>query len=171
MVDKPFLESRGLALVKLTPELVDSFAPSRENVKEFAEVYKEDPALALRAVAKSNKAHSFAVVKGEQPLAITGIVDLHGEGLIWAVFSNELHKNFVSFARASLDLMEFYNRQFPTLVCDVWAQNEMIIQWLCYLRFEPDFGFTHNGHEMIRFVRSCSDKKSVVTSIQRPVIH
>jgi hypothetical protein len=173
MADKPILESRGLSLIRLTPELVNSFVPnlSGENVKEFAEVYREDPKLALKAVAASKKAHSFAVMKGEEPLAITGVVDLHGEGLIWAVFSNELRRGFVSFARASLDLMAFYNRQFPTLICDVWAQNEMIIQWLCYLGFDPDFAFEHNGHEMIRFVRSCPDNKSVVTSGQRPVIH
>lgn len=173
MADKPILESRGLSLVKLTLDLVDAFLPSLspENQREFTELYKEDPTLALKAVVGSKISHSFAILKDGVPLAITGVVDMEGEGLIWAMFSTDLRKNFVSFARASFDLMKFYNRQYPTLVCDVWVENEMILQWLTYLGFEIDFGFSHNGQQMIRFVRGCSDTKSIVTSFQRPVIH
>ena len=173
MPDKPLIESRGLCLVKLTPELVDSFMLdiSHENVIEFRKVYRESPGPALKAALASGSSHCFAVTKDGVPLAITGIVDMNGDGLMWAVFANALKKNFVSFARASTDLVEFYHRQFPTLICDVWIKNEAIIQWLTYLGFDLEFGFAHNGQDMVRFAHSCRNVNSIVTSIQRPVIH
>lgn len=163
------VESRGLKLVKLEPEHVFAFKMSKENVREFEVVYQQDPIQSL--LEASRHPGSFAVVKDGKVLAITGIVDAKGEGLIWSLFSFEMRNNFIRFARASMDLMEAYHQEYTTLVCDIWVENKMIAQWLAFLGFEPEFGFTHNGADMVRFVRCCGDFEYELPFAQRPVLH
>lgn len=163
------VEIRGLRAVKLTANHVLSFKMSKENIREFAEVYKQDPIAALLEVSEHQS--SFAVLKDDQVLAITGIVDMRGEGLIWSLFSEDMRKHFVKFARASEQLMDIYHDAYTTLVCDIWVNSHMIAQWLAFLGFEPEFEFTHNGQNMVRFVRCCADVDYEIPFGQRPVLH
>lgn len=162
-------ESRGLRLAPLTPEHILSFKMSKENVREFAEVYKENPIHSLLEASKDPG--TYAVLKGDEVLAITGIVNMRGEGLVWALFSQNMRKHFVRFARASEDLMEMHHQTYTTLVCDIWIQSTAIAQWLVFLGFEPEFEFQHNGQQMVRFVRCCAEVDYELPFGQRPVLH
>jgi hypothetical protein len=162
-------EIRGLRVVSLKEEHVLQFKMSKENVEEFATVYKQDPIAALLGV--TNHHGSFAVLKNDKVLAITGIVDMRGKGLIWSLFSEDMRHNFINFARASEELMDVYHDAYTTLVCDVWAKNHSIMQWLAFLGFEPEFEFTHNGAHMVRFVRCCGEVDYEIPFGQRPVLH
>lgn len=167
------VKSRELELVELLPEMVPGFVEnlSPENVREFKEVYQSDPGSELLLMAENRNQKSYAVVQGDKVLAVTGIVDMRGEGLIWALFSKDLRRSFVRFARASMTLMDFYHKDYSTLVCDIWVENDMIAQWLSFLDFEPELEFTHNNKPMMRFVRYCTNDEHKIPFAQRPVLH
>jgi hypothetical protein len=88
------------------------------------------------------------------------------------MFSKDMRKHWVSFARASIKLMAFYNLLHPRLTCDVWTENHMIHQWLVSLGFLPERAIqSANGQMVIRFVRCSPEQKSVQTTTLRPVLH
>lgn len=167
------LTARGLNLVPLTYELVERFVPhlSQANIEEFTSVLNMQPRAALQQVVNAPFSESYAIMAGDTPLAVTGVSQQLDSDVMWVSFSQELRKHFVKFTRASPALIRFYHERYPTLTCDVWVKAEAIIQWLAMLDFEPEFEFAQNGESMIRFVRYCSEEESVVTCVERPVIH
>lgn len=167
---KAFLEERGLRLVALEQRHILPFVSniSSENLREFETLYNLSPLEALESVCGDPLV--YAVEKDGQALAITGIDADHG--FIWAVFSNDMRKHWISFARASIKLMEFYNLLHPRLICDVWSESQMIHQWLVSLGFLPECDMeTTNGQLVIRFVRCSPKVKSDETVTLRPVLH
>jgi hypothetical protein len=169
---KPYIEERGLKLVAFEERHILPFAKniSAENLREFEVVYEMPVVEALESCL--NRALVFAVEKNGEPLAVTG-VDLEDDhALIWCMFSKDMRKNWISFARASEKLMKFYEELHPNLVADVWTQNDMIHQWLVYLNFTPEMLIElQNGQTVFRFVRCTSKKKSVHNKTLRPVLH
>jgi hypothetical protein len=169
---KPLLQDRGLSLVPLEVRHVDPFIKtmSPENLREFESLYQVAPGDALITAVKEPLV--FAVEKDGQPVAITGLA-LHSEyGLMWCLFSKELRKSWVSFARASRKLIDYYHTLHPVLRSEVWTENEMIHQWLLHLGFWPqDAVELQNGHTVVRFVRCSPEMKSVQTASSRPVLH
>lgn len=157
----------------LTYEIVERFLPqlSQENIDEFTSVLNLEPRAALYSVIDRVGAESYAIMSGDTPVAVTGVVQHHDADVMWVSFSKDLRKHFVKFTRASPSLIAFYHQKYPELTCDVWVKAEAIMQWLTMLDFEPEFEFTQNGESMIRFVRHCSEDESIVTSNQRPVVH
>ena len=78
------LKSHGLDLVKLKPSHIFPFVESLsdENKREFSELYKLDPLeTLLKFIGDEN---TYTVVKGDVPLAITGINE---DSQMWALFS------------------------------------------------------------------------------------
>lgn len=169
---EPVLQSRGMELHLLTERHVREFIAdiSPENQREFDEVYNRDPRQALLAAVGENGV--FAVLYRGKTLAITGVFeDSMGDGVMWALFTNAMKKNFVRFARASEQLLDYYHDHFPTLVCNVWGENHMIHQWLIHLGFQPEFTYAHNNQELVRFVRYCEVVDISLPFGQRPVFH
>jgi hypothetical protein len=167
---KPFLEERGLRLVALEQRHILPFVTnlSAENLREFETLYERSPLESLEAIVHNPLV--YAVEKDGQPLAVTGIDPDHG--FMWAMFSKDMRKHWVSFARASIKLMAFYNLLHLRLTCDVWTENEMIHQWLVSLGFLPERAIqSANGQVVIRFVRCSPEQKSVQTTTLRPVLH
>lgn len=167
---KPFLEERGLRLVALEQRHILPFVAnlSAENLREFETLYQRSPLESLEAIVHNPLV--YAVEKDGQPLAVTGIDADHG--FMWAMFSKDMRKHWISFARASIKLMAFYNLLHPRLTCDVWTENEMIHQWLVSLGFLPERAIQNtNGQVVIRFVRCSPQVKSDETVTSRPVLH
>ena len=90
---------------------------------------------------------------------------------MWAVFTESMKKSWVRFARASIDLIDFYHHFYEEISCQIWTQNEMIAQWLAHLGFEPDSFFQSGRIEMIEFVRCKSEETNVYSFLSRPVMH
>ena len=69
------LNSHGLDLVKLKPSHIFPFLEnlSNENKREFEELYESDPLECLLDCLKDEMV--YAIVKGNMPLAITGITE------------------------------------------------------------------------------------------------
>lgn len=169
---KALIEERGLTLVAFDPAHIQPFVEdiSAENMREFESLYQVSPTEALEGIA--HEPLIFTVMREERPVAITGLI-LHSEdALMWCLFSKELKKHWISFARASRKLIEFYHTLHPNLRSEVWTENNMIHQWLLHLGFWPqDIVEMPNGQSVVRFVRCGSESKSVQTSTSRPVLH
>ena len=160
------LQSHGLDLVKLKPCHIFPFVESLsdENKREFSELYKLDPLeTLLKFIGDEN---TYTVVKGDVPLAITGINE---DSQMWALFSKYMRQNWIRFARASPDLIGFYHMYHDQISCDVWTKSDMIVQWLAYLEFEPIF--LSKDSEILHFVRCKSSDNNVDSLISRPVMH
>jgi len=160
------LRSHGLSLVKLKPCHIFPFLQdmSIENKREFSELYKLDPLESLLQCLNDDMV--FAVVKGDRPLAITGINE-HSQ--MWALFSKYMKQNWIRFARASPDLIGFYHLYHDQISCDVWTESDMIVQWLAYLEFEPIF--ISKESNILHFVRCNLDSNNTNSRISRPVMH
>ena len=167
-MDKPVIESHGLGLYELKPKhimpLYDDL--SQENLRELEEVCHVDPLEALLSLLGQQMV--FVVERNGKVLAITGIDD---EGVMWAMFTESMKKNWVRFARASTDLIDFYHHFYYRIHCQIWAKNEMIVQWLTHLGFEIDSMFLSGEIEMIEFVRCKSKETNVYSFLSRPVMH
>lgn len=169
---KVFLEERGLKLVAFDRTHIPDFVASlsAENMREFESLYQISPTEALEGIIRDPLV--FTVLKEDRPVAITGLI-LHTEdALMWSLFSNELRKHWISFARASKKLIEFYHTFHPNLRSEVWSENDMIHQWLLHLGFWPENVIEMpNGQSVVRFVRCSTESKSVQTATSRPVLH
>ena len=167
-MDKPIIQSHGLGLYRFKPKYIIPFLEdiSEENIKELEVVYDIEPLEAL--VTLINREMVFAVVRDDKPLAITGVDE---SGMMWSLFSKSLKKNWVRFARASPDLINFYHHFYEVLTCQVWSQNDVIMQWLAHLDFEPDMFFSYGNVEMAQFVRCKTEQTNVYSLLSRPVMH
>ena len=166
------LESRGLKLVPFEQRHILPFIQnlSAENLREFETLYEVSPLEALYDLAPDELV--FVIEKDGKPIAMTGIVLRDDSGMMWALFSNDLRKNWISFARASDLLIQFYHTMRENIHAEVWSENEMIHQWLAYLGFEPEcFIEKENGQSIIRFVRCQSEQNYVQGDLLRPVLH
>jgi len=171
-MDDIIIESRGMELHQMVEQHVLAFIPniSAENKREFAEVYELDPQKSLLRFV--DIPGNYAVVRNGKVLALTGVHTMDdGEGMMWALFAEDMKKQFVRFVRASTDLIQFYHSIYPVLNCDVWIENAMIHQWLALLEFHPEFGYEQNGQQIVRAVRYCSEDETELSSGQRPVVH
>lgn len=166
--DDPIIESHGLGLYPLRAKhimpLYDDL--SAENIKELEVVYQTDPLEALLSILPHQMV--FVVERKGKPLAITGIDQ---EGIMWAMFTESMKKNWIRFARASSELIKFYHHFYDEIYCQVWTQNEMILQWLIHLGFETDVLFESGDIQMIQFVRCKSEQTNVYSLLSRPVMH
>ena len=172
MAKKPILSSRGLDLVYFEKHHVIPVATtlSDENMRELDVIYGVEPVQAL--YDRACEVNTFAVERFGKPVAVTGYSLCEDHAHIWAVFTDELRRQWVRFARASEDLMKFYLELKPKLICDVWAENEMIIQWLLHLGFDAEeILLDANGNKIVRFVRCSYEVDDVVNMAQRPTIH
>ena len=162
------LQSHGLDLVKLKPSHIFPFVESLsdENKREFSELYKSDPLECLLECLREKDEMVYTVVRGDTPLAITGIDE---NSQMWALFSKYMRQNWIRFARASPDLIAFYHMFHDQISCDVWTESDMIVQWLAYLEFEPIF--LSKDSEILHFVRCKSSDNNVDSLISRPVMH
>lgn len=164
----PVIESHGLQLYPLKPKHIIPFHDdlSEENIKELRVVYKIDPLEALLELI--GRQMVFVVERKGKPLAVTGIDE---DGCMWALFSKSLKKNWVRFARASPELIRFYHHFYDELSCQVWTENEMILQWLVHLGFEAEILFNSDDAEIAQFVRCKTEQSNVYSLLSRPVMH
>jgi hypothetical protein len=167
------LYSRGMSLQALEEGHVKNFLPhiSEENIEELRRIYGLSPEVAFAMILEWEG--QYAVVRGGEVLAITGISEdgVPGEGIMWAMFSSKMKRNFVRFARASIDLIDFYQEHFLVINCNVWMQNHSMIQWLTFLEFCPEYEFVKNGETMISLSRTCVNPNIELVTKSRPVIH
>ena len=169
--DKPLIESHGLALHKLRRKHIIPFYEnlSTANIKELELAYGLDREKQLTMLLRSvDDQMVFAVTKGEKVLAITGLTE---EGMMWSMFSKDMRKNWVSFARASPELIRYYHHFFDEIECRVWIRNGMIHQWLAHLGFEAVGMSGVDGVDFVHFVRCKEIQDNVHSLVSRPVMH
>lgn len=168
---KPLIESHGLALHKLRRKHIIPFYEnlSTDNIKELEQAYGLDRENQLPMLLHlADEQMVFVVTKGEKILAMTGLTE---EGMMWAMFSKDMHKNWVRFARASPELIRYYHHFFDEIECRVWIRNGMIHQWLAHLGFEAIGMSGVDGVDFVHFVRCKENQDNVHSLMSRPVMH
>lgn len=165
---KPILQRNGLELYEFRNSHVMPFHDdlSPESKKELRVAYEIEPLEALLSVI--NKDMAYTVMRDGHPLAMTGLES----GFMWALFGNGLRKNWLRFAKASPDLIQYYHGFEDKIACDIWSRSGTVAQWLAYLGFAPTLHLTSDsGHEFIRFVRCDGNVSYVHPQALRPVMH
>jgi hypothetical protein len=136
--DRPFVRLATRAdAIDLAPRL------RKEDVEEIAHGTGLPPELALRySLGVSNIA--YAVVWRDRVVALFGITEwLHwgegrGPGSPWMLASEELKDIRKSFLRHCRGYVERWLDVHGHLENQVWAKNEVHIQWLKWLGFQFD---------------------------------
>jgi hypothetical protein len=176
-MDELIMTYRGLDLIRATPEHVEDFVPnlSDENLEEFDRLYGLDPEESIKNLI-DNTSEVYSVVKDGEVLAMTGLAPANGGNIMWALFSNQLRRHWISFARASHKLIQYFHIYHPVLYCEVWAKSTTIHVWLCSLGFEPRARFFTEGAdeeqlEVIQFVHCQQPTLNAFTESPRPVAH
>lgn len=169
---KAIIENRGLKIVPLEERhilpLAENLSP--ENLRELEVVYNVSVSEALSYLGPDELV--FVVEREGNPVAVTGIVLREESLMMWALFTTDLRKHWISFARASAELIKFYHTMRDTIHCEVWTENEMIHQWLVHLGFDPEcFIELQNGQSVVRFVRCQGEQEYVQRDTLRPVLH
>lgn len=137
---------------------------SKENIREFAVVYKMNILEALISALDDDLCH-VVEVKGT-PVAICGV----REGVLWTMFSKDIRKHWRSFVKASPRLVKFYHSFYDKLYCNVWEENVFILNWLVHLGFEP-YSIEEREHPIVNFVRCNRIEYGVGSKESRPVMH
>tara|TARA_R110002124_G_scaffold51341_1_gene148653 strand:- start:26 stop:538 length:513 start_codon:yes stop_codon:yes gene_type:complete len=118
------------------------------------------------------KENVYVVEKANTPLAIVGVeADGHQTGLMWAMFAEDMQKNWFSFLKASPKLVEFLHGNYYKLNMNILESNERIIQWAIWLGFDVDVVVDGENINYVHFVRCNLSKKNVYNLESRPVIH
>jgi hypothetical protein len=141
-------ESRGLSLSPLRLDHIFVFRPHPLSEEEVRVIYGKEIKRAL--TYRMRESECYAVTSGDDVYAITGI---EPDGMMWCLFSVLIEGNFIKMARASRDLIRFYHKKSSRLTCDIWDENESIMQWLAALGFKPTGMYCFGDHNLVRFVR------------------
>lgn len=114
----------------------------------------------------------YVVEKNNIPLCITGVEpDGKQTGFMWAMFAEDMKKNWFSFLKASPDLVNFLHNDYYKLNMNVLECHESILNWAIWLGFEPEAVIKGQNIDYVHFVRCNLLKKNVYNLTSRPVIH
>lgn len=164
----PIISSNGLGLYRLTNEHVVQFCEniSDENKREFEVIYKADPLESLLTVVDTSLSHAV-MIDGE----VIAVCGMHGDQL-WSMFTKKIKKHWRKFVKASPMLINFYHYFHDDIVCEVWAENVFIHNWLLHLGFNTvHMSANEDGQSMVAFVRCNCIQNNVHSKLSRPVIH
>lgn len=142
---------------------------SEENKFELSLFNREPLDFFIEFVRKKNV---YVVEKANKPLGIVGVEpDGYQTGLMWAMFAEDMQKNWFSFLKASPNLIEFLHGNYYKLNMNVFDGHEDIKKWAIWLGFEVDTVIKGNNIDYIHFVRCNLSKNNVYNLASRPVIH
>jgi hypothetical protein len=109
--------------------------------------------------------HRFTFVGGLWP-------DAEGDPpQMFAMFSSDLRKNFVSIAKGSKALIKMFDHYHDTMTMTILAKNEGMLNWASWLGFYPVRITEQHGEQYVSFVRCIMPKTNVYTGESRPVMH
>lgn len=163
--------SHGLTLSSLDESEIDGFVDnlSEANKREFREVYQLEPKAAI--LSFFHAADILAVRRNGRVVALCGFHTYDHTVNFWSLFSKDMEKMFVRFVRASPSLIEYFGGYGNSFACEIWSENDMIMQWLGMLGFTPLSERELNEHKLITFVRCDVPDFYGMNHSQRPVTH
>ena len=161
----------------VTPVTMDDFDEivehlSNENVEELMLLGYNSYRDAIRDMILT--AECYIARKEGQPFTFVGGLwpdpDL-GPPQMFALFSSDLRKNFVSIAKGSKALLKMFDQHHDTLSMTILARNEAMLNWASWLGFVPEAITEQSGGQYVSFVRCILPKTNVYTCESRPVMH
>lgn len=167
-MDKPLIKHGKFELHQLREADVLPFYLnlSSENVREFDVLYQRDPYSALLEEAGQDMTHAVKIE--DKAIAVTGVY----QGVLWAMFSKDIKKNWRGLVRGSPKLISFYHQFFDKLECHIWVENEFTMNWLGHLGFEAkSIDLDDNDNPIVHFVRCNFKRNHVGSKPSRPVMH
>ena len=90
---------------------------------------------------------------------------------MFAMFSNDIRKNFHAIARGSRMLVNFFDQSEPSMTMKILSDYESMVNWASWLGFEAIGTTISNEYKYVEFVRCNPTKKNVYDRALRPVKH
>lgn len=145
---------------------------SDNNVEELRLLGHLDVGAAMRDMVLNSECY-IARKDGERFTFVGGLWPSNEDGppQMFALFSSDLRKNFVSIAKGSRSLIEMFDKYHSEMTMTILMKNEAMLNWACWLGFEPTHITESNGNEYVSFVRCILPKTNVYTDESRPVMH
>lgn len=111
--------------------------------------------------------------EGEPFLFVGGLWHATNDDMpqLFAMFSNQLSRNFTAIARGSRMFIDYLDRTNPNTTMTILSEYEHMLQWATWLGYEP-VGVALNGAaKYVEFVRCKPIYESVYDDSSRPVMH
>ena len=88
---------------------------------------------------------------------------------MFTIFANNLEHNVVLTAKMSKSLLHMYEKVHPTITMSILSKNEHMLNWACWLVFEPVE--LSVDEKFVEFVRCNSKNYDVYNNTLRPIVH
>ena len=88
---------------------------------------------------------------------------------MFTIFANSLEHNVVLTAKMSKSLLNMFDKLHPIITMTILSKNEHMLNWACWLGFEPVEMSTDN--RFVEFVRCNSENFDVYNETLRPIVH
>lgn len=100
---------------------------------------------------------------------IGGLSHVEESPQMFTIFANNLEHNVVLTAKMSKSLLHMYEKVHPTITMSILSKNEQMLNWACWLGFEPvEISF---DEKFVEFVRCNSKNYDVYNKALRPIVH
>jgi len=145
---------------------------SHENKRELKLLGYNDIMDALEDMWESSECY-LARKEGEPFLFVGGLWHATNDDMpqLFAMFSNQLSRNFTAIARGSRMFIDYLDRTNPNTTMTILSEYEHMLQWATWLGYEP-VGVALNGAaKYVEFVRCKPIYESVYDDSSRPVMH
>lgn len=166
------IERGGCYLTLFKPHHIEEFARviSAANTRELQILGYTDVRHALMEMNETADAYVVRRESGDI-ISVCGLF-YHREGpQMFAMFSEDFTENYTTLARGSKMLVSFFDQQTKNMSMTILAEHTDIINWACWLGFEPVGTSTHGSHEYIEFVRCNPSSRNVYDDSLRPAMH
>jgi len=161
-------------LTPLNPEHLPEICKhlSQENKRELKLLGYNDVMDALEEMQKYSECY-LARKEGGPFLFVGGLWYSGDDDMpqMFAMFSNELGKNFTAIARGSKMFMDYLDQTNPNTTMTILAEYEHMLQWAAWLGYEPVGVATNGAAKYVEFVRCKYPHESVYDGTSRPMMH
>jgi len=151
-------------------EIHDNLHP--ENIRELKLMGYDDIMVALEQMLRDSDCY-LARKEGGPFLFVGGLwFDQDQEfPQVFAMFSKNMKKDYVSLARGSRMLINFFDQMFPNTTMTILSDYEGMLNWATWLGYEPVGIIEHGENSYVEFVRCTIPPKDVYDDESRPMMH
>ena len=100
---------------------------------------------------------------------VGGLSFLEESPQMFTIFANSLEHNVILTAKMSKALLNMFDKLHPIITMTILSKNEHMLNWACWLGFEPIE--MSNDNRFVEFVRCNSEQDDVYNKLLRPVVH
>jgi len=171
-IEVKLIERSGCYLTLFKPHHIEEFARviSAANIRELEILGFHNVREALTEMGNTADAYVVRRENGDI-ISVCGLLYDGEVPQMFAMFSEGFTENYTTLARGSKMLVSFFDQQTQSMTMSVLAEHGDIVNWACWLGFEPIGVVTHKNHEYVEFVRCNPASGNVYDQALRPAMH